>query len=304
MNFELDDDQAAIQAGVDAVLRRHPLGDPAVLPGRAAYDSALDSTLVDAGYVAGSGGLTPLDATLVVMRVARSGAAIPAAAHILVAPLVIGAMPERPVALLSTRTATVRFGAVARTGLVAESDGAHQLRLDPTRSQPVDHLWAPAMARTSIVDDRGLGAASAERLRSWGQVGVAAEAVGLLDAAVARTLEHLRSREQFGRPIGSFQAVQHRLAELSVLHEGARWLTCEAAWLGAPEAAATTACTAALTAAARAVHDLHQVSGATGLTHEYGLHRFTFPLVALRAEMGGLTAQRRRLAAARWGQPV
>ena len=301
MNLEPDADQAAILDGVDAVLRRHPRTDATAFAGRAAYHASLDDALVEAGYTAGASGLPPLEATLAVMRVARSAAMIPAAAHLLVAPLLLEAMPPRPVALLDSRTAAVRFGAVARTGLVADADGAHLLTLDPDAHQPVENLWSAATARVSVAGDTVLSPDDGERLHSWWQVGVAAEVVGLVDGALEQTLDHLRSREQFGRPIGSFQAVQHRLAELSVQHEGARWLTCEAAWLGAPPLAAATACAAALGAADRAVRDLHQVSGATGLTNEYGLHRFTFPLVALRAEMGGLGTQRRRLAAARWG---
>ena len=299
MDLALDADQAAIVDGVDALLRRRASAGAGEFPGRAGYDATLDDALVEAGYSAASG-LQPLEATLVLMRVARSGARIPAAAHVLVAPLMVEAMPERPVALLGARDAAARFGAVARTALVVEPDGAHLLRLDSDASRPVEHLWATAMGQVAVRDDVGLGGVSGARLLSWWQVGVAAEAVGLVDAALDKTLDHLRTREQFGRPIGSFQAVQHRLAELSVQLEGARWLTCEAAWLGAPPLAAATACAAALAAGDRAVRDLHQVSGATGLTHEYGLHRFTFPLVALRAEMGGLGTQRRRIAAARW----
>jgi hypothetical protein len=302
MDFELDALQNAILDGIDGVLRRHAGGDNRQLPGDTDYDSALDDAIAQAGYRAGESELSPLEAALVVMRVARTGASIPVAAHILVGPLVLGRRFARPLALLGERGTPVRFGAVARNGLILEADGAHLLTLDPAGCRPVRHAWSPATARVSIVDDEVLDAGCAERFRDWWQVGIAAEAVGLLDGALARTLDHLRSREQFGRPIGSFQAVQHRLAELSVAHEGARWLTCEAAWLGAPPLAAATACAAAMTAAEQAVRELHQVSGATGLTNEYGLHRFTFPLVALRAETGGLGAQHRRVAAARWSR--
>lgn len=302
MDFEQDAIQAAVLDGVDAILRRHPGSDPALLVGRATYNAPLDDALAEAGYVAGESGLGSLEAALVVMRVARAGATIPVSAHTLVAPLILGTGVERPVALLTSRDAAARFGAVARTALLMEPDGAHLLSVDPAACTRIDHAWAPAMAKVAVRSDERLGDSAGERLIAWWQIGIAAEVVGLLDGAMARTLEHLRAREQFGRPIGSFQAVQHRLAELAVQHEGARWLTCEAAWQGAPPLAAVTACTAALTVAEVAVRELHQVSGATGLTNEYGLHRFTFPLVALRAEAGGVGAQRRRLAARRWLQ--
>ena len=60
---------------------------------------------------------------------------------------------------------------------------------------------------------------------------------------------HLKQRRQFGRPIGSFQGVQRRLAELAVLVEGSRWLAYEAAHHGAPPEQAATAAAYSLSAA-------------------------------------------------------
>ncbi|MFH8789818.1 acyl-CoA dehydrogenase family protein [Streptomyces roseoverticillatus] len=59
---------------------------------------------------------------------------------------------------------------------------------------------------------------------------LAAEAVGAADRALERTIEHVRTREQFGRPIGSFQAVKHRLADLYVSVQAARSAAYYAAW--------------------------------------------------------------------------
>ncbi|QCX77308.1 Acyl-CoA dehydrogenase [Streptomyces sp. YIM 121038] len=59
---------------------------------------------------------------------------------------------------------------------------------------------------------------------------LAAEAVGAADEALARTLGHVREREQFGRPIGSFQAVKHRLADVYVRVCAARSAAYYAAW--------------------------------------------------------------------------
>ena len=112
----------------------------------------------------------------------------------------------------------------------------------------------------------------------------------------------MKRRRQFGRAIGSFQAVQHRLAECFVWAEGARWLTLEAAWAGAPAEAAATAAAHALAAAGRVFDETHQLSGAMGYTREHDLHVFSMRLPALRLELGGLAAQRRAVAAARWAQ--
>ncbi|MET7799003.1 acyl-CoA dehydrogenase family protein [Streptomyces decoyicus] len=59
---------------------------------------------------------------------------------------------------------------------------------------------------------------------------LAAEAVGTADTALARTVAYVQEREQFGRPIGSFQAVQHRLADLYVTLQAARSAAYYAAW--------------------------------------------------------------------------
>ncbi|MCF3103486.1 acyl-CoA/acyl-ACP dehydrogenase [Streptomyces roseoverticillatus] len=67
---------------------------------------------------------------------------------------------------------------------------------------------------------------------------LAAEAVGAAGRALERTVEHVRTREQFGRPIGSFQAVKHRLADLYVSVQAARSAAYYAAWAAGEASAA------------------------------------------------------------------
>lgn len=62
---------------------------------------------------------------------------------------------------------------------------------------------------------------------------VAASSVGATDTAFQDILEYAKKREQFGRPIGKFQAISHMLAEMAVELECARLLTYHAAWLKA-----------------------------------------------------------------------
>jgi alkylation response protein AidB-like acyl-CoA dehydrogenase len=122
-------------------------------------------------------------------------------------------------------------------------------------------------------------------------------------AALDVTLDYVKQRRQFGRAIGSFQALQHRLAECHVLAEGTRWLALEAAWQGAcPEVAAGAAAYAAA-AAARVFAETHQLSGAIGFTREHDLHVFSMRLVALGLELGGLAEHRRAAARAHWLAP-
>ena len=112
--------------------------------------------------------------------------------------------------------------------------------------------------------------------------------------------EHRRQGRQFGRAIGSFQAVQHRLAECAVLIEGSRWLSYESAWLGAPAEGAAAAAAYAMSAADRIFIETHQLSGAIGFTREHDLHCWSMRLQALRLELGGVAGHRRALAEARW----
>ena len=109
-------------------------------------------------------------------------------------------------------------------------------------------------------------------------------------------------RRQFGRAIGSFQAVQHRLAECAVRVEGTRWLVHEAAWHGAERERSATAAAYAGATGLRVFRETHQLSGAIGFTREHDLHVWSMRLQALRLELGGVGAWRRALAQARWGQ--
>jgi alkylation response protein AidB-like acyl-CoA dehydrogenase len=123
-------------------------------------------------------------------------------------------------------------------------------------------------------------------------------------AALDYTVEYLKQRRQFGRAIGSFQAVQHRLAECAILVEGSRWLALEAAWLGAPAETAATAAAYATSAAKQVFGEMHQLSGAIGFTHEHDLHVWSVRLQALKLELDGVAGHRRAIAHARWGARI
>ena len=134
-------------------------------------------------------------------------------------------------------------------------------------------------------------------------VGLCATQAGVVARALELTAEYARAREQFGRPIGSFQAVAQRLADAYVDVE-AVWLTMwQAAWLlavGRPAdptvaAAVATAKFWAADAGHRVAHTAVHVHGGMGIDTSYPLHRYF--VAAKRAEftLGGATAQLRRL---------
>ena len=125
-----------------------------------------------------------------------------------------------------------------------------------------------------------------------------------MEAALDLTIRHVTERHQFGRPLGANQALQHRLAELHVGVEGARWLARHAAATGArPEDAAIAAAHASAVAEAL-TRETHQLTGAMGLTEEYDLFLWTMRLPALRLELGGVGGHRRAVTHARWPVPA
>ncbi|TQK45257.1 alkylation response protein AidB-like acyl-CoA dehydrogenase [Streptomyces sp. SLBN-118] len=100
---------------------------------------------------------------------------------------------------------------------------------------------------------------------------LAAEAVGAAASALDRTVEHVRAREQFGRAIGSFQAVKHRLADLYVCVQAARSAAYYAAWDPAEGGLALAQCLQALRTVTGEAIQLH---GGIGFTWEHEAHLY------------------------------
>ncbi|UQX02375.1 acyl-CoA dehydrogenase family protein [Streptomyces sp. RerS4] len=100
---------------------------------------------------------------------------------------------------------------------------------------------------------------------------LAAEAVGAAGQALARTVEYVRGREQFGRPVGSFQAVKHRLADLYVQVQAARSAAYYAAWDPDQGGLALAQALEALRTTAGEAIQLH---GGIGFTWEHDAHLY------------------------------
>jgi alkylation response protein AidB-like acyl-CoA dehydrogenase len=146
-------------------------------------------------------------------------------------------------------------------------------------------------------EGESLGPGAADRIR----VGVAAEVVGVCQRALDMTLSYVKERKQFGVPVGSFQAVAHRCAEMLLHTEGARSTAYYAAWAAdadpqlLPEAAALAGAAAAeggqsVTAGAIQMH------GGIGFTWEADVHWLYKRAQLDAALLGG--AQRHRAALA------
>jgi acyl-CoA dehydrogenase len=169
----------------------------------------------------------------------------------------------------------------------------------------------------TVGGDRVLGGGSGgAEVTGWlvsrGTVGVCATQAGVLERALELTAEYARTREQFGRPIGSFQAVAQRLADAYIDVEAVRLTLWQAAWLlaagraGDPEvdAAVATAKFWAADAGHRVAHTAVHVHGGMGIDTSYPLHRYFGAAKRAEFTLGGATAQLRRLgdvlAAAPW----
>lgn len=133
-------------------------------------------------------------------------------------------------------------------------------------------------------------------------VAASAELLGVMDGALALTLEYLRTRVQFGKPIGSFQALQHRAVDLYIQKELSRAaLLAAAATLDDPQcaperrAAAASGVKARASQAALAIcNDALQMHGAIGFTDEYDLGLYLNRALVLSAWLGNASAHRRR----------
>lgn len=86
-----------------------------------------------------------------------------------------------------------------------------------------------AVERSALVGEEGAGAAILERAIDRAIAALCAEAVGCMDALNAQTLEYLKTRKQFGVPIGTFQVLKHRMADMFIAAAEARSMACLAA---------------------------------------------------------------------------
>jgi alkylation response protein AidB-like acyl-CoA dehydrogenase len=104
---------------------------------------------------------------------------------------------------------------------------------------------------------------------------LACESVGAADEVLGRTVAYVRRREQFGRAIGSFQAVKHRLADVYVQVRAARSAAYYAAWAAAHgERAGGLALAQALEASRTAAAEGIQLHGGLGFTWEHEVHLY------------------------------
>ncbi|MCA0242330.1 MAG: acyl-CoA dehydrogenase [Proteobacteria bacterium] len=302
MRLEFDDDQRALLDAVGAVAAVHralPLAGGV----RFEYSTALARDLEAGGYFDAvlTDGLGPPAAAAMLIELAQLPACAEIAASALLAPRL--GLPRPCAVLEADRGAPARFLPQARSVVAIGPDGVFHAALRDGDARHVDSLFAYPMGVLAAPEALAWQPAAIgrdEALDLW-RSALAAETVGCLAAALDSVLAHVKDRRQFGRPLGSLQAVQHRLAGCATRIEGARWLALAAA---AGQVAPALAAAQAQQAVRPVCYDLHQFMGAMGLTLEHPLHRWTYRAKRLQAELGGAERQFAAAAAAAWPDPA
>ncbi len=290
MDFTLTPDQNALVTAIDRLAAQFA-AKPADAHGFVLFGRELEQELENGQYfdIATIPELGPLCAALAVERLAHLPCTVECALSMLVRPQLDGEWP-RPVALVENGRPG-RFVVGAKTLIVIDGEDVSVGRLSDNATEPVESLFAYPMGRLKkSVPLTRLSDSGAANVRKWLRIALAAETSGLLQAAITSAVEHLTVRKQFGRPLGTFQALRHRMAECAVLAAGVHWLAMKAAWTGDDGDAALAACHAQ-ESATRIVYDTHQMLGAMGMTLEHPLHLWTYRLKALLSELGGRGAQ-------------
>ncbi|HEY3701692.1 MAG TPA: acyl-CoA dehydrogenase family protein [Acidimicrobiales bacterium] len=189
-------------------------------------------------------------------------------------------------------------------------DGVQADDQQTTSGQPEQRLelaGAQVPAEDVLGDPDG-GGPVLDWLLERATVAYCAVVVGVCEEALRLTAEYTRTREQFGRPIASFQAVGQRAADAYIDTEAVRLTAVHAAWrlssgLPAAEEVAVAKFWAA-DAGQRVVHAAQHLHGGLGVDRDYPLHRYFLWAKQLELTLGGATAQLRHLGSLLANEPV
>ncbi len=324
MDFELSADQQAMREAARDLLSRR--GAPALARGAmersGAPDAGLWSAMVDQGWCGitvpeadGGVGLGWVEAAVLLEEVGAHVAPTPILGQLVALEFLVGTK-WAPGLMNGTQVAAVAprlgeptvYAPSADVVVVPEGDRLVAIDLEGHRPRPepamdltrtLGWLRADTLAEAPRLDVGG--AAEQERLTDLAAVAYSSELLGIGQRSLDLSVAYARERVQFGRPIGSFQAVKHRCADMLVDVEGMRSAVYWAAWCVAvrhedASVAASTAKCWCSDAASRVTSSALQVHGGIGFTWEHDIH-----LYLKRAQLDGLsfgdaTAHRTRLA--------
>jgi alkylation response protein AidB-like acyl-CoA dehydrogenase len=313
MFFEIDEQQRDFAASIDAALGAADL--PAAIRAWAAGDTApgrkVWAQLADLGVTAlmvpeKFDGIEahPVDLAVAAERLGRWCVPGPVTESIAVAPVLL-ADDERSAALASGELIatvvlppqvpravdadTAGLILVAADGRVADGTAGEQVEsVDPSR-------------KLFDVNTSGEGkTADVARAYEFGVLATAAQLVGAGQALLDMSVEYAKQRSQFGRTIGSYQAIKHKLADVHIALELARPLLYGAALSVADQSPDTARDVSAVKVAASdaallAARSALQTHGAIGFTQEHDMSLWLLRVQALRSAWGDPALHRRRL---------
>ena len=290
-----------------------------------AKDRAVDwPVLVDAGWVGlevpeefGGAGATFSETAVVCEEIGRAASAN---SYLGSAVLAVGALnalqpsATRDQLLTDVASGAIRVAVAFDEDFVPDADGADKILVVTDDGVAVT---APTVTAQSVLDEtrRLARVATADAadtlrfeaptaiggLRNRAAVAVACDSLGLSEAMLAATVGYAKVREQFGRPIGSFQAVKHACADMLVAISVARQLVGTAVQAivdDQPDAdvaasmAKSYACASAVDIAGKAM----QLHGGIGYTWESGIHVYLKRAALNRSLFGSPAAHRKELA--------
>ena len=182
--------------------------------------------------------------------------------------------------------------------VVAASDpGVSVTALHTTGLGSVGHLTLDGVA---VDGSRRVGGAEVVAwLRTLAALGRSAFQLGVLERGLQMTAEYARTREQFDRPIGSFQAVAQRLADGYIDVKGLRPTLTQAAWKVSEDVPAeidvASAAFWAADAGHRVAHTIVHVHGGVGVDTDHPVHRYFLAAKEAEFALGGATGQLRRI---------
>jgi alkylation response protein AidB-like acyl-CoA dehydrogenase len=251
---------------------------------------------------AGGLGLTVLDVVLLAEEAGRAALPEPFVEHVLVgAPLIATEAVASGAEVIAAGDPLVPYASAAdwllvEGALVRGSNATIEPRASVDASRRLGAVSERTVDRVLVEDEHG---AAFDR----GALGTAAQLLGLADSLLVTTVEYVCQRHQFGVPVGSFQALKHKLADVRVALEFARPLVYRAAYSlthGDPDASVHVSMAKARAgdAAALAARHALQCHGAIGYSYEHDLHLWIKRVWALGASWGDAAWHRERVARA------
>jgi alkylation response protein AidB-like acyl-CoA dehydrogenase len=157
---------------------------------------------------------------------------------------------------------------------VGKKENKLGMRASDTATLLFDNVHVP---KENLIGDEGAGFKQALQILDGGRIGIAALAVGIAQACLDHSLKYAKERHQFGKPLGDFQAIQWKLADMATDVNAARMLTYKAAWEKQQgkdvNLIAAEAKYFASEAAVRAANEAVQIHGGYGFIKEFPVEK-------------------------------